>query len=577
MLVKLLRKCFSALRPRSSAVARATRLDDLYQRAMALSERGEKEQAITAYEQVLAEDPERPEALLGLAHQLLLSGRHERALALASEVLERTPGSDEAWMKRAFAAHGLGLMDEALHAAEQAITIKIELSYLSFAGVVLFQLGRVAAAVKQFDKALTLSPDDEPTHSNRLFALTLMPGFSRQQLLDAHFEWGNRVDARFAPFRLPHTNDRNRTRKLRIGYVSPDLRHHPVAALLEPILEKHDHATFEIYCYDCQPGAGDVVTQRLRRLTDVWVACGADDYPTLANRIRADKIDILVDLAGHTAWNRLPVFAMRPAPVQVSWFGYMSTTGLKSIDYRLADETICPPGAEGAYSEKIVRLPAVVAWAPAANSPDLVPPPLIKNGYVTLGSVNNWTKTTDAVIACWSRILLQSPQARLRIVASGGGTPQIVSEIRQRFYVYGVASEQLIISGPSSLSGFLHVLNEIDIVLDPFPYNGGTTSFHAFWMGVPIVSLRTDEEYGRAGFGILSSVGLSELFATTVERYVEIAIALMGDVEKLRILRAELRGRLAATNAMNAGFVTLGVEAAYNDMWHEYLDRRDCP
>jgi protein O-GlcNAc transferase len=575
MLGKLLRKSFGVLRLRSSNAARATRLDNLCHQAVVLSERGEKEKAIAAYDRVLAEDPEQLEALSGLALQLLLSGRNERALAIAADVVERTPASDEAWMTLAYASHGLGLMEEALHAAEQAIAIKIDVSYISFTGVVLFQLGRVSAAVKQFDRALTLSPDDEPTHSNRLFALTLLPGFSRQQLLDAHFEWGKRVDARFASFRLPHTNDRSRARKLRVGYLSPDLRHHPVSALLEPILEKHDHAEFEIYCYDCQPGTGDVVTQRLRRHADRWIACGADDYRTLANRIRSDKIDILVDLAGHTAWNRLPVFAMRPAPVQVSWFGYMNTTGLKSIDYRLADETICPIGSKGAYTEKIVRLPAVVAWAPAANSPDIVPPPLLKNGYVTLGSVNNWTKTTDAVIACWSQILLRSPQARLRIVASGGGTPQIVSEIQRRFYVNGVPAEQLVISGPTSLSGFLDILNEIDIVLDPFPYNGGTTSFHAFWMGVPIVSLRTDEEYGRAGFGILSSVGLAELFATTVENYIEIAIALMGDFEKLRTLRAELRNRLTSTNAMNAGVVTLSVEAAYKTMWHDFLDQHD--
>ena len=543
----------------------------MFRRATALAERGEKEQAITAFEQVLAEDPEWIGALHGLGLQLLLCGRHEHALALATEVAERAPGLADAWIIRTFASHGLGLMDEALHAVRQAITLKPDPSYISLAGVILFQLGRVSEAVKEFERALTLSPDDETIHSNRLFALALLPGFSRQQRLEAHFEWGKRVDARFAPFRLPHTNDRNRERKLRIGYVSADLRHHPVAYLLEPILEKHDRSKFDIYCYDCQPGNGDTVTQRLSRHADAWIRCGADDYVTLANRIRSDQIDILVDLAGHTAWNRLPVFAMRPAPIQVSWFGYMNTTGLKSIDYRFADATICPPGTEGAYTEQIVRLPAVVAWAPAAGCPDICAPPHQKNGNITFGSVNNWAKTSDAVIACWARILLRCPGALLRIIAAGGDTPQIMTEIEQKFSANGVSAGRLKISGPTSLSGFLNILNEIDIVLDPFPYNGGTTSFHAFWMGVPIVSKRTDDEFGLAGFGILTSVGLSELCASTADSYVDIALKLAKDPEKLRLLRTQLRGRLAVTSVMDSGAVALSVEDAYRAMWHNWL------
>lgn len=572
MLIKFIRRCLRLLRHHPSDKDRHSAIEAMFRHATALAERGEKEQAITAFEQVLAEDPEWIGALHGLGLQLLLCGHHERALALATEVAERAPGLADAWIIRTFASHGLGLMDEALHAARQAIALKPDPSYISFSGVILFQLGRVSEAVKEFERALALSPDDETIHSNRLFALTLLPGFSRQQLLEAHFEWGKRVDARFAPFRQPHINERNRERKLRIGYVSADLRHHPVAYLLEPILEKHNHSKFEIYCYDCQPGSGDTVTQRLSRHADAWIRCGADDYVTLANRIRSDQIDILVDLAGHTAWNRLPVFAMRPAPIQVSWFGYMNTTGLKSMDYRFADAGTCPPGAEGSYSERIVRLPTVVAWAPAVDCPAPSSLPLLENGFITFGSVNNWTKTSDEVIACWSRILLQSPQAKLRIVAAGGDTPQIVSEIQTKFSAHGVADQQLVISGPTSLFCFLSILNEIDIVLDPFPYNGGTTSFHAFWMGVPMVSMQTKEEYGRAGLAILSSVGLTELCASTIEGYIEVALGLANDGEKLTLLRTELRRRLKATPVMDAGLVTLSVENAYRAMWHNLVD-----
>ncbi len=546
------------------------------QQAVKLAEAGRIDESIAAYEAILRREPESLMALHGLSLLLISKDRFTQAYAIARELTDQIAHVPEAWTLRALSARGLGLMDDALAAAQQSVRLRPDPAMVSCVGVLQFHLGKIAEAIETFDRAIAMSPEDDSIRSNRLFALTCLPGIARDHLVREHLEWGNQLEARYQSKQVqppaPFANSRDPDRRLRIGYVSADLRVHPVAALLEPILREHDRSVLEITCYDNHGGTEDAVTKRLRTLVDRWVKCARLNDQAMAAQIRNDEIDVLVDLSGHTAGNRLPVFALRPAPVQVSWFGYMSTTGLKSVDYRLADPNLCPAGSEANYAETIYRLPTAVAWAPEAGSPDPGPPPLRANGRVTFGSFNNWSKVSDDVIGVWARILMGCERSILRIIAAGGDTEVVRHAIEHRFLAHGIPGDRLSISGTTSLKGFLEIVKQADIALDPFPYNGGTTSFHCFWMGVPIVSLSSHEEIGRAGQGILSSVGLADLCASTRDDYVAIAIKLSQDTARLAGLRSILRESLSRTAVMNAANVTREVEKAYRAMWHNWLE-----
>lgn len=541
--------------------------------AITLANAGRLQEAIGVYQKILATEPELFLARYGLAALQAATGDFAPAHATARILSQQMPNMPEVWNVRALAARGLGLLDDALASAQRSTALRRDAAMVSYTGVLLFQLGQVAQAVALFERALSMNAEDDGTHSNRLFALTCLPGMSRDDCIAEHLQWGKEAESRTALLGLPHQGTRQPERRLRIGYVSADLRQHPVAALLEPVLQKHNPLQVEVFCYDCNGGEGDAVTQRLRQLVSHWVDCSRLDNPKMALRIHADAIDILVDLSGHTAGNRLPVFAMRPAPVQVSWFGYMNTTGLSRIDWRFCDHTLCPPGAEVFYSEKLYYLPCTVVWAPTAGSPEPGELPALHNGHITFGSFNGWSKVSDAVIACWCTILLQTPNAKLRILANGGDIAVYRQAIEKRFAACGVAAERLLISGTVPILEFLELVRQTDIALDPFPYNGGTTSFQTLWMGVPIVNLVTPGELGKAGLAILSNVGLADLCANSEADYVEKAVALAYDVQRLSHLRQTLRGTQAQTAVMDAANVVSSVESGYRAMWRNYLEQ----
>lgn len=574
MLLNILRKAFGTRHKALSLADRERQLQESIAHAVKLASTGDTDAAIDAYEAILKREPEALPALHGMALLLVQKGQNQRALAIAEELTERLPNLPESWMVRALAARGLNLLEDALDAANRSVALRPDPAMVSCVGVLEFHLGRIADAIKTFERASALSPHDDSIHSNRLFALTCLSGYSREQLVKAHFDWGRDVESRIAPFSREFANDPSPGRRLKIGYVSADLRIHPVAALLEPILAHHNRDLVEIFCYDNHGGPGDSVTRRLQSKADHWMKCHQASDAALAQRIQEDKIDILVDLSGHTAGNRLPVFAMRPAPVQISWFGYMCTTGLTRIDYRLSDATLCPKDSEWAYSERVFRLPTAVAWAPSPDSPEPGNLPATDNGFITFGSFNNWSKVTDVAIECWAKILHRCVNSRLRLIATGGDTPGVQSGIAKLFGKHGIGEERLDISGTTSLANFLKVVREADIALDPFPYNGGTTSFHCLWMGVPIVTLSSGDELGRAGFGILNVVGSPELCAFSEADYVDVAVTLAHDTGKLQRLRSNLRSTLASTIIMDSTGVTSNVEAAYRDMWLNWIEKR---
>jgi predicted O-linked N-acetylglucosamine transferase (SPINDLY family) len=355
-----------------------------------------------------------------------------------------------------------------------------------------------------------------------------------------------------------------------VGYLSPDLRQHSVAYFLEGVLENHDRRLFEIHAFDASPYAADRVSDRLRAHVEFWHGVGNRSDEEVAGYVRETQIDILVDLAGHTANNRLLVFARRPAPVQVAWFGYVNTTGLTTIDYRLIDAWLAPVGcSDEFYTEKLFRIPNATIFRPGSDIP-VGTLPAERNGFVTFASLNQWAKVTEAAKNVWAEILRATPHSRLVVIARGGDNEQIRNLILADFQRRAISSDRVDVVGFLPLDPFLKLLNTIDIAFDSFPYGGLTTTFHAAWMGVPTIALESHAEIGRSSPEVLRILGLSEFIAEDVAGYVRVGQSMAKDLDKLADCRAELRERLTTSPFADARAVVCHVESAYRTMWEQY-------
>ena len=533
---------------------------------------GELADAAICFERALALDPGSVPAMHGRAAMHLLAGDHLEAVTMCEEVLARAPRHVDAWVTRAAAARSLGDLEGSLRSFRKAVELQPRPDLISCVGGVLFQQGHIELALAEMERAVAIDPHADAIHSNRLFILNHDVRLSRERIAEQHFAWGRSLEARTAEARTRHSNDGDPDRRLRIGYVSADLRTHSVAFFLAPVLENHDRRAFEVTCYDNHPGPGDSFTRKLMSWSDHWVKVAAMDDAALARRIREDRIDILIDLSGHTGGNRLPVFAMKPAPVSASWFGYMNTTGLSTIDYRLSDSVLCPPGCEPCYTESIYRLPHAAAWSAAPDAPEPGPPPALQRGHLRFASFNNWTKVSDNVIDVWARILDRIPSSELLVVAAGGDMPEGRKAVCAKFAARNIDPRRIVVEGFKPLREFLAVVASADIALDPFPYNGGTTTLHTFWMGVPVISMATGNETGRVSAGLLGVVGLPDLCTHSIEGYIEAAVLMAEDPARRALLRSSLRPQLHAGQAMNGGELASNLEKAYRAMWHNWID-----
>jgi predicted O-linked N-acetylglucosamine transferase (SPINDLY family) len=334
---------------------------------------------------------------------------------------------------------------------------------------------------------------------------------------------------------------------------------------MHPILESHDRTAFEIYLYDDSPRL-DAFTERLRPLADAWHRVRGMPDAQLAEKIRADRIDVLVDLAGHTAGNRLLTFARRPAPVQISYLGYPNTTGLNTVDYRLTDAVADPPGlADELHTEKLVRLPGTfLTFRPPVETPEVVDPPVLKNGFVTFGSFNALWKVNAPLLQLWARVLRAVPDSRLMMKAEGLEEPDVAHRIANVFRQAGIDVARVRLLGrEATYAGHLAAYGTCDVCLDTFPYAGTTTTCEALWMGVPVVSLAGEVHASRVGASLLSSVGLSEFAAPNAGAFVATAANLAGQPERLRELRRTMRERLRGSPLMNPIGLTRAIETAY--------------
>ena len=528
-------------------------------------DRGDWSEAIASYRQALVREPGNAAACNNLALALAQSGRGEEAREAAQQAVRLDPRSINSHYLLATLAYEQGGLDEACRHAERAVQIDPGFGAgWSFLGNGLREQGKAALAAAAYRKALALHPHDAVSHSNLLMTLQAEGSLTQAELFAEH----RRYAVQFEPAEMPVRQLPPAPARLKIGYVSADFRRHSVAHFMIPVLEHHDRAAFEIHCY-CNRDDGDELTQRFVDLADHFIACAALTDEQLAERIRADGIDVLIDLSGHTAGNRLPVFARKPAPAQATWLGYIDTTGLAAMDYRLTNADADPPENDAFCSERLYRLPGLWwAFRPVANLPEVAPLPARKNGYVTFCSTNQVAKITPAVIAAWARILARVAGSRLAIMGVPGEATE--AHLAGQFAAHGIDRGRLAFHRFGTLDAFRALLAGADIALDTFPYNGGTTTCETLWLGVPVVALKGKPFVSRMSYAILKEIGLAELAADDVAGYVELAANLAndlaGDQPRLEQLRTSMRRRLAQSRLGDEAGFTLQLEQAYRHM-----------
>jgi predicted O-linked N-acetylglucosamine transferase (SPINDLY family) len=535
----------------------------------ALRQLGRLDEAERLLRRAIALKPDFAEAHLNLGNVLQLRDRFEEAIDCFHLALAHRGDFAQAHNNLGVAYTDSGRHDEAIDALCRAIELNPEFAEAhNNLGTVYKHQGRLHDAVACFRRAVELKPDYVAAHSNLLFTLNYMEDVPPQQILEEHCAFA-RQHAAQCNVVCPHGNEPDRGRRLRVGYVSPDLRNHSCALFLEPLLAQHDRAAFEVFAY-AEVANPDAVTARLRALVDHWRSTVGMSDEALAARIREDRIDIIVDLAGHTANHRLLALARKPAPIQLTWLGYPATTGLPAMTHRLTDARTDPPGmTERHYTEELVRLPqSLWCYRPPAAMPEVGELPALRNGYLTFGSFNNFAKVGPSVVRLWARLLCALPDARLILLTVPPGAAQ--QRVAAAFAAQGVDTTRLELLHKLPRVEYLAVHHRVDLALDPFPCNGGTTTCEALWMGVPVITLIGNTFVSRAGFSLLSVAGLPEFGAATEEDYIDIADRCANDVRALAATRARLRERLRASPLMDEAQFTRDVEAAYRDLWQRW-------
>lgn len=545
--------------------------------AMGARRAGEMGLAIAIYQTVVRIYPDNVPVLTNFSGILLSLGLRDDALPMLLRAVEVDPDHVPAWDNLAEAAYRFGRLDEAEMFARHALLLDSAdyVAWNHLAGVCKDR-GLLLEAVACFQKGILASPANALIHSNLVFtSIYCGQGWQPEYTAETARNFDRVHASRFWQDHWAHSNTPDPERPLRIGFVSPDLRRHAVAYFVEPLWQMLDKKRFQIIAYYNQV-VRDHVSDRMEALADEWVPVMALSDDELAERIKKDSIDILIDLAGHTAGNRLLVFARKPAPVQVTWLGYPSTTGLRAIDWLLTDARLDPPGmTEHLMVEKPWRIKDVFCvYRPHDGSPEPTDfLPADQNGHVTFGCFNNFAKVTPQVMALWSRILLELPSARLLLEANALEDPSFAEDVLGRFAKLGIDSSRLTLLGRRPEHQYA-LYNRIDIALDPFPCNGGTTTFDTLWMGVPLITLEGKHMMARMGTDFLHHVGLEELISLTEEEYLSKAVELARDLARLRKLREGLRDRVRESPLMDARLFAANFEEAMRGMWRAWCSNR---
>ncbi len=542
--------------------------------AIALTRLGQLDEAGTHFRQALQLKPEFAEAHNNLGHVRMAQGKFDEAAGRYRKAIQLKPDYVEAHSHLGIALLKQGLAHEAVASFQKAVDLQPgNVEGWSNLGNALLMLGRVSESVAASGRALQFDPLRQPALSNTLLALNYDPNIDPHTLAEKHRQAGESIAARSTPA-TSHPNVADPDRRLRIGYVSPDIRFSAAAAFIEPLVKQHDRSAVEVILYG-DVLAPDAVTERISKLADRWRVINGLTDQQVADFVRGDAVDILVDLAGYTSANRLGIFAQKPAPVQVSYLGYPTTTGLPTIDYRVTDAIVDPEGDETLYTEKLVRLPhGFCCFQPPSDAPAVSPLPARKSGQITFGSLHNLPKVNDQVVALWSQVLSAVPGSRLVLFRDTfrGGADEYFRDLFRR---HGVESPRVEFRHAAvSDSSYLAQYHDIDISLDTFPWSGHTTACESLWMGVPVLTLLGDRAAGRMVASVLERLGLNDWVAKSPAEYVESAQRLSGNLDALDNLRGSLRERLAASSLCNGQVFARDLEAAYREMWRTWCGPR---
>ncbi len=506
--------------------------------------------------------------------------RSEGMLADAAEtfrkVLSETPDHLPAIVELGNTLYSQALMNDAMQQYQAALGINPHVAVIhNNLGIVYQEQGRTDEAIAEYRQALELDPTYTMAHSNLLRCLNFHPALDNSSLFEAHKSFQTLHGGQKNSAQDFMTCCREPEKQIRIGYVSPDLGNHSVAYFVTAVFPNHDRSRFKVFCYSDR-GKEDESSERIKRGVDVWRKTAGMDDDTLFSLIRNDGIDILVDLAGHTGGNRLPLFARRAAPVQVTWLGYPNTTGLSAMDYRIVDAVSDPPGeADRCHIETLVRLPSgFLCFDPPLDAPEVTPLPMLRNGFVTFGSFNALAKITDEAVALWSRILLRVSGSRILFKNKCLFDESTRHRLFQQFAIHGISSDRIMMTPfTRTTEEHLACYGHLDISLDTFPYNGTTTTCESLWMGVPVVGFLGDRHASRVTASILTRLGLDSLVSRDKDEFVEIVSNLACRADLLSMLRRSIRQRMRRSPLCDGKSFVTELMAAYECFLEKHNQR----
>lgn len=542
--------------------------------AVALCALGRSREGLAHLRRVTELTPSAAEAHANLATVLAAAGDVEGAIASFREAVRLRPGFSEAWHGMAALLKALGRYDEAEDCCRSGLNSNTHHAGLHHVlSGALFEQGRVDEAMSAVRAALAITPDLPAAHSDLVRMLNYAESQEPSAIYEEHRAWDERHARALTDAAPPHHNNPDPARQLRVGFVSPYFRKHAMNFFFESVVEHHDRKSMRIFLYAdvAQP---DEYSERLKAHGAEWRPTLGLSDEQLARSVRDDTIDILVDLSGHTPYNRLLAFARRPAPVQVTWNGYPNTTGMKAMDYRITDAFSDPPGkTEALHSESLVRLPDIyMTWRPPADAPDVGALPALTSGRITFGSFNSCFKITPALVALWARVLHGVPRSRLMLltITSRGAREHVL----RPFAEHGIGPERLEILPRITHEEFLEAHRRVDIALDTYPYHGTTTTCFSLWMGVPVVALAGSTHVSRVGVSLLSNLGMPEWIAHSRDQYIDIANRLASDLPALAATRSGLRRKILASPITDGVSGARALERAFRKMWSDWCAGR---
>lgn len=534
---------------------------------IALKEQGDFEGAIASYKRALKISPDFAEAHNNLGVVLEDLGRLRGAEAGFREAIRLNPDFAIAYSNLGNALKKFGRLQEAEAGCREAIRLNPDFAEAhSILGAVLKDLGKLQEAEAGFREAIRLNPDFAEARSNLLFTLNYVESVSTGKALEEAKQYGVMVSAKAVPkFSSWHSNPGSE--KLRIGFVSGDFKNHPVGYFIEGLINYLAKRQFDLVAFPTVPKE-DELTSRIKPFFQEWLPIYGKNNRNAATLIHDKKIDILIDLAGHSAHNRLPVFSYKPAPIQITWLGYFATTGLPEMDYFIGDPYMSPENEHHHFTEKVWNLQETwLCLTPPDPSITISPPPLLKNGYITFGCFGHLSKMNKEVIKLWATILQRILNSKLFLKAKQLSDAKVIADVQHQFAKYGITADRLIFEGPSSRDEYLKAYNQIDMVLDTFPYPGGTTSSEALWMGVPVLTLKGDRFLSHIGESIAHNSYRTEWIAADKNDYINKAVSFSSDPQLLARIRAEQREMILQAPLFDTKSFTRNFEKALWSMF----------